>query len=168
MSHARLDRSFAALAVCALSIWIGGTVALGACAAPLVFRIVPAPLAGDAMGSVFRRFDAFAISAAVVVLGCEAVRSWIAARPTSLSRTRTSATLVAAASAIYRGVAVSPAIVGLHAAGAIRGVAADGAALERWHRLAEALAKTEVFLGLGLIVMHVLTAGAADDEGDSE
>ena len=73
----RIELGAATVAVVALSIWVGGLVALGACAAPIVFKVVPAPLSGDAMGAVFRRFDGLAIGAAVVVSGCEAVRMWV-------------------------------------------------------------------------------------------
>src|SRR5882724_11543705 len=82
----RLEWGAAVVAVLALSIWVGGLVALGACAAPIVFRIVPAPLSGEAMGTVFRRFDAIAISCAVIVLGCEAVRIFVANRASNEKR----------------------------------------------------------------------------------
>ncbi len=86
----RLERGAAAVAVTALAIWIGGLVALGACAAPIVFRVVPAPLSGDAMGAVFRRFDAIAVACSVFVLGCEAIRIWVRDPPaTAFERART-------------------------------------------------------------------------------
>ena len=62
ISSSRLELGAATLAVLCLGLWVGGLVALGACAAPIVFHVVPAPMSGDAMGAVFRRFDQVAIS----------------------------------------------------------------------------------------------------------
>jgi hypothetical protein len=161
----RLELGAAVLAVVCLAIWIGGLTALGACAAPIVFRIVPAPLSGDAMGAVFRRFDAIAIASAVVVLACEAIRI-LAARGASFSagvattlaeRARTALAVVAGAAAIYVSVRLSPSIIALHVAGAVRGFGPDGLELERLHKLAESASKIEVGAGLLLLVLHVTT-----------
>jgi hypothetical protein len=160
----RLELGAAVLAVVCLAVWIGGLTALGACAAPIVFRIVPAPFSGDAMGAVFRRFDVIAIASAVIVLGCEAVRI-LAARGASFSaggatlaeRARTALAVVAGAAAIYVGVRLSPGIVALHVAGAVRGFGPDGLELERLHKLAESAGKIEVGAGLLLLILHVTT-----------
>jgi hypothetical protein len=162
ISASRLELGAATLAVVCLGIWVGGLVALGACAAPIVFHVVPAPLSGDAMGAVFRRFDQVAITCGVVVLACEAVRLRTAALSTApkrtvFERTRTALAVVAAGAAIYGGARLSPTIVALHAAGAVRGFGADGAELERVHKLAESVAKIEVFAGLLLLALHVTT-----------
>jgi hypothetical protein len=169
ISPVRLEVGAAAVAVIALGLWVGGLVALGACAAPIVFHVVPAPLSGDAMGAVFRRFDALAITCAVIVLGCEAVRILSARRPAggdphaapsapSLSaRTRTALAIAAAAAAIYGGTQLSPKIIALHAAGAVRGFGPDGTELERLHALAESIAKIEVAAGLLLLALEVTT-----------
>lgn len=165
MSRAHLDRGAAVLAVICLALWVGGIVALGACAAPIVFRVVPAPLSGDAMGAVFRRFDVIAIACAIVVLGCEAVRLLASrgassedGRAAGLSeRTRTALAVLASGAAIYGGTRLSPGIVALHAAGAIRGFGPDGLELERLHKLAESIAKIEVGAGLLLLALHVTT-----------
>ena len=167
MTSFRLERGAAVLAIVCLALWVGGLVALGACAAPIVFHVVPAPLSGDAMGAVFRRFDALAITCAVLVLGCEAIRIRIAgvsSAPTDdtkgatiAERTRTALAIVAASAAIYGGTKLSPEIVALHAAGAVRGFGADGAKLEKLHALAETVAKIEVSAGLLLMALHVTT-----------
>jgi len=163
----RLVRATTAVAVVALALWVGGLIALGACAAPLVFRLVPAPWSGDAMGAVFRRFDAVAISCAVVVLGCEAVRLWwrqsLGLRPTMVERARGLCVIVAAVAAIYIGVDTSPKIMMLHAAGAVRGLGDSGLMLEKLHQLAEMLAKIEVSFGLVLLVLQVLTLDDGKD-----
>jgi len=165
MPSYRIERAAAVVAVVALALWVGGLVALGACAAPIVFHVVPAPLSGDAMGAVFRRFDAIAISCAVVVLGSEAVRLRVAPVPASIAeRTRTALAVIAAAAGIYGGTRLSPAIVALHAAGAVRGFGVDGAELERLHGLAEAVAKVEVSAGLLLLALHVVTLPRTEEK----
>lgn len=171
-----LERIATGVAVVALGVWVGGMIALGACAAPLVFGMVPAPLSGDTMGAVFRRFDAIAIGCAMVALAAEALR--IVARrdaSTAADRVRGGAVLVAGACAVTGGIAISPRIVALHAAGAIRGLGEDGVALERLHRIAESLGKIEVAVGVAALVLHVVTlrasvpaeAPARGDEGYS-
>ena len=159
MKHAeRREQRAAIVAVLALAIWVGGLVALGACAAPLVFKIVPAPTSGEAMGAVFRRFDIIAISCAVVVLGCEAVRIWVReGSATNAERLRGLLTVIAAGAAIYGGVELSPSIVALHAAGAVRGFGENGVALDRIHDLAEIVAQVEVTVGFFLLALQVAT-----------
>lgn len=159
MKHAELrEQRAATVAVMALAIWIGGLVALGACAAPLVFKIVPAPTSGEAMGAVFRRFDVIAISCAVVVLGCEAVRIWVReGSATNAERLRGLLAVIAAGAAIYGGVELSPSIVALHAAGAVRGFGENGVALDRIHDLAEVVAQVEVTVGFFLLALQVAT-----------
>lgn len=165
MTSLRVERGATVLAIVCLALWVGGLVALGACAAPIIFHVVPAPLSGDAMGAVFRRFDAVVISCAVVVLGSEAVRIRVGAAPASIAaRTRTALAIVAAAAGIYGGVRLSPAIVALHAAGAVRGFGADGAELERLHEWAEAVAKVEVAAGLVLLALQVFTLPRANEK----
>jgi len=152
------EQRAAIVAVIALAIWIGGLIALGACVAPLVFKIVPAPFSGEAMGAVFRRFDIIAIAAAVVVLGCEAVRIWVReGSATTAERLRGLLAVTAAGAAIYLGVELSPSIVALHAAGAVRGIGENGVKLDRIHDLAEAVAKVEVTVGLFLLALQVST-----------
>jgi len=152
------EQRAAIVAVMALAVWIGGLVALGACAAPLVFKIVPAPFSGEAMGAVFRRFDMIAISCAVVVLGCEAVRIWVReGSATTAERLRGLLAVTAAGAAIYGGVELSPSIVALHAAGAVRGFGENGVKLDHIHDLAEAVAKVEVTVGFFLLALQVTT-----------
>jgi hypothetical protein len=154
----RLETGATLVAVLALSIWVGGLVALGACAAPIVFRVVPAPLSGDAMGAVFRRFDGVAIGSAVVVLACEALRMWVRAGVAStMERVRTALAVATAACAIYGGVKLSPSIIALHESGAVRGFGEGGAELERLHELAERVAKAEVTMGLLLLALQITT-----------
>jgi hypothetical protein len=166
LNRALIDRGVTALAVIALSLWVGGIVALGACAAPIVFGAVPAPLSGEAMGAVFHRFDAVAIACAVVVLGCEAARMLIEPLGGALvSRVRSASAVAMAAAAVYQGTVLSPAILALHAAGAVRGFGDDGLALEHLHRLATTSAGFQAMLGMLLLVLQVITVnGGAREE----
>jgi hypothetical protein len=162
IARQRVENGAVVLAIMSLAIWIGGWVALGACAAPIVFRVVPAPHSGDAMGAVFQRFDVIAMTCAVIVLACEAVRirtdaTAPGARAIFAARARTALAVIAALAAIYGGIELSPRIVALHSAGAVRGLGADGTELERLHRWAESVAKIEVTAGLFLLALHVTT-----------
>ena len=155
----------AIVAVMALAVWIGGLVALGACAAPIVFKVVPAPYSGEAMGAVFRRFDMIAMASAIVVLGCEAVRIWVReGSATNAERLRGLLAVTAAGAAIYGGVELSPTIVALHAAGAVRGFGENGVKLDHVHDLAEAVAKVEVTVGFFLLALHVATLSRNKEE----
>ena len=162
MTNVGRERAATVVAVMALAVWMGGLVVLGACAAPIVFKMVPAPTSGEAMGAVFRRFDLFAIASAVIVLGCEAVRIWVRdGAATTAERLRGLLAVTAAGAAIYGGVELSPSIVALHVAGAVRGFGESGVKLERLHDLAEAVAKVEVSVGFILLALHVTTLHVA-------
>src|SRR5690349_17847506 len=78
--RALADRIAASVAALSAGIWIGGMLALGACAAPFVFRMTPAPFSGDAMGAAFARFDRIAIGASVLILGAEVIRTMVSGR----------------------------------------------------------------------------------------
>lgn len=73
-----------------LALWIGGAVALGALAAPMLFRSLPRHQAGAIFGPMLRRFARLRVLALVLVVagaGCKflfyeshAATIWIAAR----------------------------------------------------------------------------------------
>jgi putative copper export protein len=153
-------RVLPAAALLAIAVWLGGLVALGAIAAPVVFSIVPWPSSADAMSVVFRRFDAVAMTCAAVVLATEAVGVAFGLRG-RWHRVRAVASLLAAAAAVFEGVEVSPRIVALHAAGAIRGVESAGHELARLHDLAEWCGKTQVVLLATLVALHAINPPGA-------
>ena len=169
-----LPRVLSAVASLAIALWLGGLVALGALAAPVVFAIVPLPTSADAMTVVFRRFDLLAMACAAVALGCEAGGGFVRAlgrspgsggdRARFVDHARVAATALAAAAAAVEGASVSPRIAALHAGGAIRGVSDAGRELARLHDLAELLGKSEVVL-LALVVALRAFSGAFSDEG---
>lgn len=142
----------------ALVPWMGGLLVLGAIVAPTVFHVVPAPSSADAMTLVFRKFDALAISCALVCLFAEAVLAWRGGKATRLDVVRGLTVVGAAACAITVGAWLSPAIHALHRSGAVRYVGADGAELERLHRIAEMTAKLELTLLAAVLVLTLLRA----------
>lgn len=168
--RAVVDRAAAAVAVLAAGVWVGGMVALGACAAPFVFRMTPPPLNGNAMGAAFARFDQIALGASALVLGAEVARTWAALkRPrTVAARIRRIAAMLMAGAVAYVGLAITPGINRLHRAGVQRGVGDDGARLERLHARAELVGKLDVVLGIALVGLHVFTLRGREEEDDED
>ena len=151
--------SIAVIQLLALAVWAGGLLALGAIVAPIVFRVVHAPSSADAMTLVFRRFDAVAIACAAIALVAEAAFAMRGGRVTRLDLARGLCLVVAAGLAITIGAWLSPGISDLHRGGAIRGSGDAGLELERLHRLAETLAKSEMVLVLAGFVLSIAKVG---------
>lgn len=166
----RIDRAAAALTALAAGTWVGGMVALGACAAPFVFEMTPAPFSGNAMGAAFARFDHIAIGASVVILGCEVVRTWMARRRrhTVVVRLRRGVAILLAMCAAYVGLSLTPTINELHRAGVTRNVGPEGNRLEAVHRRAELVGKVEVALGAALIALAIFTIRRCDEDEDGD
>lgn len=165
-----VDRIAATVAVLCAGTMFGGLLALGACAAPMVFSLAPAPFSGNAMGAAFARWDRFAVGAGVALLVCEIARTW-AARGRArkpMARVRRFAAIGAALCAVYIGTSLSPRINQLHADGVHRGEGELGATLDAIHKQAELVGKIEVALAAGLVVLHVLTLRTRDDEDDED
>ncbi|NUP14410.1 MAG: DUF4149 domain-containing protein [Polyangiaceae bacterium] len=154
-----IDRVAATVGILAAGLVVGGMVALGACAAPAVFALAPAPFSGNAMGAAFARFDKLAIAASCVALGAEVVRTYLTRRerPRISARLRRLAAIGLAGAATYMGMSISPTINDLHAVGARRGEGELGAQLEATHKKAEMLGRIEVVLGVALIALHIFT-----------
>lgn len=167
----RADRIAACVAAVAAGVLPGGLVALGACAAPFVFRLTPAPWSGDAMGAAFARFDRIALACVGAVLFAEIVRTWLARRRRSrqmLPRVRRIAAVLLAGAVAYQGMVVTPAIMGLHRAGAERGVGDAGQRLESVHARASALGRAEAALAIAVVVLHILTLSRPRPEDEDE
>jgi hypothetical protein len=58
----------------ALVAWVGGTAALGAFAARIVFRDLPRALAAPTMSAIFRSFDGLIVGALIVLAAAAIVR----------------------------------------------------------------------------------------------
>lgn len=167
---ARLDKAAAICASLAAGVVVGGMVALGACAAPAVFGMVPLPLAGDAMGTAFARFDKIAIGGAAVIMGAELLRTFVGrrVRPTLLTRGRRLAGLVLAGLISLMALSLTPTINQLHRAGATRGQGEDGQKLDDVHHRASLIGKLEALLALALIGLHIGTLRSAAELADDE
>ncbi len=155
-----VQRVAAVAALLAIAVWMGGLVALGALAAPVVFSTVPLGLAADAMTVVFRRFDLVAMACGAIVLASEAACVFGRVLVGSAARARVVVSVLAAALAVFEGVHVSPHIAGLHAVGALRGAGAAGAELARWHELAEACGKGQLALLAAAVALQVVALTA--------
>jgi hypothetical protein len=158
-------RIASSVSLLAAAVWLGGLVALGALAAPVVFRVAPFPSNADAMTIVFRRFDLVAMGCAATLLATEAVRPALgmrfAMRFAPADHARAALSVVAACLAVFEGTRVSPRIAELHAGGAIRGLGAPGIELTRLHDLAETCGKAQLVLLAVVVVLHVVTLSSA-------
>lgn len=164
------DRIAASLAVVSAGVYIGGLVALGACAAPFVFRMTPAPFSGNAMGAAFGRFDQIAIGASAAVLLAEVVRTFLGAKAsrTPLQRVRRFCALFMAFFATYVGLSLTPRINELHRAGVTRGDSPQGQLLDAIHARAELFGKIGIAFALALIVLSIFTIRTFDPYEDDE
>jgi hypothetical protein len=160
----KIEKGATAVAVIAIGLWMGGLVALGACAAPFVFKLTPAPFSGDAMGAAFARFDSIALGAAVVALGAEVLRTWAAGRRGGHpARVRRFLAILLAAGAAYIALGLTPQIIQMHQKGITRG----DVVLDDVHHRAEMIGKVELFGGLARMILHVATLGSrVEDEDD--
>lgn len=143
------------VALLTIALWLGGLLALGALAAPVVFSVVPLPLAADAMTIVFRRFDVVAMTCAAVMLLSEALRAAVKRSFAPIDIARGCVSALAAVAAVLQGLLISPRIAGLHSEGVSRGLGASGMELSRLHDLAELLGQAQVVLLASAIAIHV-------------
>jgi uncharacterized membrane protein len=166
----RVDRAAAVVTALSAGIWVGGMIALGACAAPFVFQMTPAPHSGNAMGAAFARFDHIAIGASVAILGCEVVRTWMARRrrQTVVVRLRRGVAILLAMCAAYVGLSLTPTINELHRRGVTRNVGPEGTRLEEIHRRAELVGKAEVALGSALVALAIFTIRRSEEDEDED
>jgi hypothetical protein len=167
----RADRAAATVAALASGLVVGGMVALGACAAPMVFQLTPAPYSGNAMGAAFARFDRIALAATCALLAAEVVRTYLARRrrPHLVERLRRFVGIGLAGAVAYIGLSLSPAIIEMHAQGVRRGEGDDGARLEAIHKRAEIVGRLEAVLALFCVGLHVFTIrGRSDDDDELE
>ncbi len=160
------SRITSTVALVAAAVWTGGMLTLGALVAPVVFTMIPAPGAADAMTVVFQRFDTVALVCVAVIVASEACRSFGAAAGPGpgpgegvgrLDLARMAAGALGAALVLLQALWITPVIAALHRGGAIRGVGPDGLELDRIHGYAETCGKAQATVGLALIAFHVFT-----------
>jgi len=168
--QAIVERVATTVGVLAAGLYIGGLVALGACAAPAVFRLTPTPFSGDAMGAAFARFDQVAIGASVVALGSEIARMWAggASGRTIASRVRRYCAMFMALAATYVGMTLTPRINELHRAGVRRDETPQGQVLEAIHRRAEMTGKAGMLFAVSFVALGIFTLRVRRPEDDDE
>lgn len=169
-TRAAIDRAAAAIAVLAAGLSVGGMIALGACAAPFVFRLTPAPYSGYAMGAAFARFDNIALGASAVILAAEVARTWasLRRRRALAPRLRRLAAILVSASAAYIAIVITPQINRLHQSGVTRGEGDGGAQLDAIHKRAELIGKVELIFGVALVGLHVFTIRSRSEDEDDD
>jgi hypothetical protein len=151
-----LSRVTATISLLAVGLWLGGLLALGAIAAPVVFSVVPLPTSADAMTVVFRRFDQVAMACGAIVLASEAMRVVGGVAFARADQIGAAASVLACALAVFEGMHIAPRIAALHMGGAVRGIGDAGLELHRLHELAEACGKAEVLLLVVVVAAHVV------------
>jgi hypothetical protein len=142
-----------------LSLIIGGTLALGAFTAPVLFQQFSRPEAGTAMTVIFRRYDVVLTVAFVLVIVGEALRLWhcqgclmnpiIGWLPTA--RVATTALLVIA---MIMGLFVlSPKLEALQTDATLHTDSAKMAAFQTIHKQSEQVYKAKLMLGIILLAL---------------
>lgn len=149
-------KASASIAVLAAALWLGGTLALGAVTAPVIFGSLPAPSSGDVMTIIFRRFDKVAMGCAAIVLLAEVLRAAARERIARLDFGRVGMALIATGLLAWQALVLSPRIEALHRAGAVRGSGSLGVELEAVHRLTESEARVQLFCVAALVVLHIV------------
>jgi len=126
ISHDRADYNERMLALryaglLALTVWVGGLLALGAIAAPSIFEVVAAHqvandrlLAGTIFGEALRRFHLVSYACAIVLMGTLVVRGVMGPRPIMFALRVAVAFLMLVATA-YSGLVLAPRIARLQA-----------------------------------------------------
>jgi putative copper export protein len=160
-----IRRATAIASLFGVALWLGGLLALGAIAAPVVFSTVAMPASADAMTVVFRRFDSVAMACAAVVLASEAARVLARIPFGPADHVRAGAGVLAGVLAVFEGESVSPRIAALHAAGVVRGLGDAGAQLARLHDIAELCGTIEVALLAAVVVAQVIALSRGPASG---
>ena len=93
----------------ALSVWVGGIVAIGLIVAPILFRRIKSRrTAGELMGEILRKFDILSLFciAALIITGI--IKYWTWENLTPWNLTRYLAILVMSGGGLYSALVVSP------------------------------------------------------------
>ncbi len=162
------DKLAAAIATVALGGWAGGLVVPHFATTPWVLELTPPPLGGRVLAAILTSFDGMAIGCGALALGCEVVRTAIAATPrnTVTPRIRRYLTILLAAALAYTGTILTPQISQLVQAGASPQVGPDGAELARLYGQAELIGMATIPLAAVLIALHIFTLPGATEQED--
>ena len=146
------------VATVAIALWLGGVLALGAFAAPVVFQSLELDTAGAVMGTIFARFDRLVVAVAVIIIASEVVRVACEGARGTIARARLAIAAVLVGLALVSSLWLGPQINKLFEAGVHRGIGAAGMEMDRLHRWAStagklAIAGATAWFALG-VIMH--------------
>ncbi|MGE0201173.1 MAG: DUF4149 domain-containing protein [Candidatus Melainabacteria bacterium] len=150
-----------AIQLAGLALMAGGMLAIGAFAAPVMFKGLSRPEAGDLLTLIFRRYDSVIVTSLGLVLIGELVRvfpgqlTWMSSGPVAWLRTALLVVLLAAG--LYTTMVLNPQIERMHAAGIHPGGSPEGLQFSRVHKTSENLYKLEMALSLLLILLTPYT-----------
>ncbi len=140
-----------------LSVWLGGIVALGAIAAPVLFRRLPRTEAGALFGPMLRVFEKVSLGAAIATVAGAAAKGWLGGQNANVwivSRDVALGVMVLLLLAANFG--VHPAIRRLQEAtpgiGALPETDPARARFQRMHKLSERMMSAQLFLGLVVLL----------------
>jgi hypothetical protein len=139
-----------------LALMAGGMLALGAVAAPLVFKSLPREAAAPLMASIFRHYDLVLLGALGLTLLGEMLR--IASRQMlwhpKVAMVRGLILLSLTGMLLYSTTGVNPQIAALNRAGVHRNLQTEeGRHFERLHKLSEKLYKLSLLCSVCLILL---------------
>lgn len=140
-----------------LALMVGGMLSIGAFSAPVIFKHVARPEAGEILTTIFRRYDNVLIAALIMVVVGEVLRimassgfQWQAPLPLARYAVMT-AMIVMMLFSIFK---INADIEAMHKAGIGYGATAEGQKFLQTHELSEKLYKTEMF---GAVILILLT-----------
>ena len=141
-----------------LALMIGGMLAIGAFAAPVIFRQFPREEAGTALTLIFRRYDIVLLVALGLVLAGEIARylSGVFEANQTMNLVRYGLLVALTGLMLYSIQVVNAKIEAMHHQGVQRSGTPEGQEFHRVHVLSEQLYKIEMFLAMGLMVITPL------------
>lgn len=125
-----------------LSIWIGGSIVLGALVAPALFRALPRAEAGAIFGPTLRRFARVRVVALAVTIAAAAVKAFLwESGPNLWIGIRWAALAFLAAAVLYEITYLERALEARRADG-------DRSAFDKLHKRAEGLMKVSLLVAV--------------------
>ncbi len=138
----------------ALSLMIGGMLALGAFVAPAIFGNLPLDEAAKVMTLIFRRYDGVMFVGLILIVFGEVVRMATSdAFSRLVHRIRYVGVVLLVCLSLFSLFVVNPKIAQFQHQGVVRGVGKAGIALDQTHRQAEMLYKTELSLEVLILIL---------------
>jgi hypothetical protein len=147
------------VATLAMALWLGGLLALGALAAPVVFGELERDIAGTVMGTIFGKFDRMVLVLVLVFAVAEAVRIYIDRDRLggALARARLGLAALLVILALISSLWLTPGLNEMFAEGVRRGVGEAGQRMDRMHAWSETLGKAAAACAAAWIAIGIIT-----------